>query len=132
MTLFEWLKLLHVGSVVLSVSGFILRGYWMMTDNPLLRRRPAKVLPHIVDIFLLGSAIGMLVLWRVSPFQMGWISAKIAGLLVYIALGMAALRYGKTRRQRVIAWLLALCTVAYIVTVAYSKDPLGFFRPLVG
>ena len=122
---FEWLKLLHVCSAILSISGFAMRGYWMATGNHLLALRPVKVLPHVVDSLLLGSAIGMLLLWHANPFQYGWLTAKMVALLVYIALGMIALRFGRTRRVRVTAFCLALLTVGYIVSVAYSKSALG-------
>jgi len=124
-TLFEGLKHLHMGCAFLSIAGFTLRGYWMLTGSPLLRRRPAKVLPHITDTLLLASAVAMLFIWQVSPHQSGWLMAKIIALLVYIGLGMVALRFGKSRKVRVNAWLLALITVGYIVSVAYSKSPWG-------
>lgn len=126
---FEWLKLLHASSALLSISGFALRGYWMLTGNPRLRSRPARVLPHILDTLLLASAIGMLVIWRANPFEFSWLSAKIAALLCYICLGMVAFRFGKTRRIRVIACGMALLVAAYIVAVAFSKSPWG---PLAG
>ena len=126
MMLFVWLKMAHVSSALLSISGFALRGYWMLTDNPLLQRRLTRVLPHIVDTLLLGSAIAMLFVWQADPLQLPWLIAKIVGLLLYIGLGMVALRFGKTRRQRAIAFALALLTAAYILSVAYSKSPLGF------
>ena len=127
MSLFEYLKILHVGCAFFSVGGFALRGYWMLTGNPLLRRRPVRILPHVVDTLLLASAVGMLALWRLSPLQADWLLAKIFALLVYIALGMVALRFGRTRLVRVSAWLAAMTTAAYILSVAYSKNPLGFF-----
>lgn len=122
---FEWLKLLHAGSALLSISGFALRGYWMLTGNPRLRSRPARVLPHILDTLLLASAIGMLVIWQANPFEFSWLSAKIAALLCYIGLGMVAFRFGKTRRVRVIACGMALLVAAYIVAVAFTKSPWG-------
>lgn len=125
MMLFVWLKMAHVGSALLSIGGFALRGYWMLTDNPLLQRRLTRVLPHIIDTLLLGSAIGMLLVWQADPLQLPWLIAKIVGLLLYIGLGMVALRLGKTRRQRAAAFGLALLTAAYILAVAYSKSPLG-------
>jgi uncharacterized membrane protein SirB2 len=127
MVLVSTLKLIHVSCAFLSIGGFALRGYWMLTGNPLLRRRMAKTLPHIVDTTLLGSAIAMLWIWELSPLQIDWLSAKLLGLLLYIALGMVALRFGKTRRQKVGAWLLALLCAGYIISVAYSKTPWPFF-----
>lgn len=126
---FEWLKLLHASCALLSISGFALRGYWMLSGNPCLRSRPARVLPHILDTLLLASAIGMLVIWQANPFEFAWLSAKIAALLCYIGLGMVAFRFGRSRRVRVTAFALALLVVAYIVAVAFSKSPWG---PLAG
>lgn len=131
MTLLEGLKLTHVTCAFLSIAGFALRGYWMLGGSPLLQGRPAKVLPHVVDTVLLGSAVAMLVVMRLSPFALPWLTAKIAALLLYIGLGMVALRFGRTRGSRVCAWLLALATAAYMVSVAYSKNPWGFFATLV-
>jgi uncharacterized membrane protein SirB2 len=125
--LFNSIKTIHVLSAAASIAGFILRGYWMFTANTLLNSRSAKTLPHIIDTILLGSAVGMLLIWQVSPFSMGWLSAKIVALLVYIGLGMVALRFGKTRRVRVSCWLLALLVAAYIVSVALTKSAQGFF-----
>jgi uncharacterized membrane protein SirB2 len=124
---FEWLKLIHLSCALLSISGFALRGYWMLTANPLLQARPARVLPHLLDTLLLGSAIWMLALWQLNPFQLNWLSAKIIALLVYIGLGMVALRFGKTRGIRAGAYALALATAAYIVSVAYTKSAAGLF-----
>ncbi len=128
MTLFEPLKLIHIGCAFLSISGFTLRGYWMLTGSSLLQHRLAKVLPHVIDTLLLGSAIGMLLIWRVSPLQLDWLSAKIIALLLYIGLGMVALRFGKSRKVKVNAFLLALLAAGYILSVAYSKSPLGFLQ----
>jgi len=130
MMLFEALKHLHMGCAFLSIAGFILRGYWMLTSSPLLRRRPAKVLPHLIDTLLLASAVGMLLIWQLSPLQSDWLIAKILALLVYIGFGMVALRFGKSMKTRVNAWLLALLAAAYIVSVAYSKSPWGFLQGL--
>jgi len=127
MTSFDLLKTLHMVCALASIVGFAVRGYWMLGDNPLLQRRLARVLPHIVDTLLLASAVGMLIIWRLSPLDADWLIAKILALLVYIGLGMVALRFGPTRQIRLVAWLAALTTAAYIVTVAYSKSPLGLF-----
>ena len=125
MSNFELLKLVHMTCAFLSIGGFSLRGYWMITDNPRLRRRATRVLPHILDTLLLGSAIGMLVIWQMNPLVLGWLSAKIIALLVYIGLGMVAFRFGRTQRVRMAAFGLALLTAGYIVAVAYTKSPLG-------
>lgn len=119
------LKHLHVACVALSATGFVLRAYWMLSGSALLRSRAARVLPHLVDSALLASAIALAVLMRQYPFEAPWVSAKVAGLLLYIALGAQALR-GHTLRRRLAALAAALCTYAWIVSVALSKNPAGF------
>jgi uncharacterized membrane protein SirB2 len=66
---FEWLKLIHISCAFATITGFALRGYWKLTDNALLELRAAKILPHIIDTLLLGSAVGMLVIWKASPLE---------------------------------------------------------------
>jgi uncharacterized membrane protein SirB2 len=122
---FETLKWLHVTCAFLSFTGFALRGYWMLTDKPWIKHRLTRILPHTVDTVLLTSAILMLYLWQLSPFSVSWLTAKILALLIYIALGMIALRFGKTKTVRACAYILALLTVCYILTVAFTKSPWG-------
>jgi uncharacterized membrane protein SirB2 len=128
--IFSTLKLIHMGCALLSIAGFTLRGYWMLTDNSLLSHRAARIFPHIIDTLLLGSAISMLLVWNINPLELNWLTAKILGLLTYIILGMIALRFGRTKKEKGIAWLLALLSAGYIVSVAYSKNPLGLFALL--
>jgi uncharacterized membrane protein SirB2 len=122
---YEVLKQLHISCALLSVSGFALRGYWLMQGDPRLSHRLTRILPHIIDTVLLGSAVAMLVVLNVSPFALDWLGAKLAALLAYIGLGMVALRFGRSRRVRIGAFWLALATGLYIISVAYSKSPMG-------
>ena len=61
-----------------------------------------------------------------------WIAAKIIGLFAYIALGMVALRFGRTKAVRATAWIAAMLTFGYIVSVAVTKDPRGILSTLIG
>ncbi|MEK7779136.1 MAG: SirB2 family protein [Pseudomonadota bacterium] len=118
------LKMLHVSSVVISYSLFFLRGIWLMQDSNNLRQRWVKVLPHVIDTILLTSAIALAVLIQQDPLNNAWLTAKVIGLLIYILLGMIAIRFGKTKKTRIAAWIGAQCVFIYIVLVALSKNPL--------
>ena len=120
---YELLKSVHQASAFLSLGGFALRGYWMLRDHPLLQRRLTKTIPHVIDTLLLGTALGMLYVWQLNPFEVSWLSAKIIALLVYIILGMVALRFGRTKKIRAVAWGAALLTVCYIISVAFTRSP---------
>jgi uncharacterized membrane protein SirB2 len=120
------LKHLHVTFVVISITGFFLRGIWMLTDSPLLDRRWVRVVPHVNDTLLLAAAIGLSVVQQQYPFVHGWVTAKVLGLLAYIGFGLFALRRGRSKRVRAGFWLAAMICFAYIVSVALTKDPRGF------
>jgi uncharacterized membrane protein SirB2 len=119
------LKHFHITCVILSGTGFALRGWWSITGSPRLRARLTRILPHIVDSCLLASAIGLAVMAEQYPFVHGWLTAKVLGLLTYIGLGAVALRPARPKGVRVAAFVGALATLAYIVSVALSKNPLG-------
>lgn len=117
------LKTVHVSCVVASYALFFARGVWMIRASPVLAARWVKVLPHVVDTVLLGSAIAMAVVIRQYPFTAGWLTAKLVALVVYIGLGMVALKYGATRRTRIVAWVAAQAVFFYIVAVALTRRP---------
>ncbi|HEX6792538.1 MAG TPA: SirB2 family protein [Casimicrobiaceae bacterium] len=124
------IKLIHQSAVTLSFAGFLARGIGMLRDASWIRHRIAKTFPHLVDTVLIVSAIALAWMLRLTPTNAPWIAAKIAGLVVYIALGLVALRFGRTKTVRAGAWIAAMLTFAWIVSVAITKDPRGFFAAL--
>jgi len=116
------LKYLHLSCVVLSGTGFLLRGVWMMQGSPMLARLWVRVLPHVVDTMLLASAIALAVTTGQYPLAHGWLTAKVLGLIAYIILGSIALKRGRTRGIRITAYGGALLAFAYIVAVALTKS----------
>jgi len=120
----EYIKTLHITCAMLSLCGFSGRGILMIRQSPALYARWLKITPHINDTVLLVSAILLASQWGWSALQMHWILAKIIALLVYITLGTIALRAGRSQSIRITAWLAALATFGYIVSVAITKNPL--------
>ena len=92
-----------------------------------LQQRWVKITPHVVDSLLLASAIALAFLESISPVSQPWLAAKIIALLIYILLGMVALKYGKSIQLRITAWLGALVCVGYILAVAFTKSPKVFW-----
>lgn len=123
----ETVKWLHVSCALLSGGGFFARGILMLRDSPWLQARVVKIVPHVVDTLLLLSAIALATQWGWAALQMPWLLAKIVALLVYIALGVVALRAGRSKAQRTVAWCAAMLVFAYIVAVALSKNPWPIF-----
>lgn len=120
---FAVLKMIHIGSVLLSYSLFFIRGIWMIQGSASLQWRWVKILPHVIDTVLLSSAIALAVIIQQNPLHDTWLTAKVTGLLIYIGLGMVALRFGKTRGIKIGAWIAAQCIFIYIILVALTKSP---------
>jgi uncharacterized membrane protein SirB2 len=119
-------KLVHQSAVALSLTGFFVRGPAALAGASWVRGRAAKTLPHIVDSVLLLSALTLAWMLRLDPVNAPWLLAKIIGLVVYVGLGVVALRPGNPRPVRAAAWVGALVTALWIVSVAITKNPLGF------
>lgn len=118
------LKLTHVGCVAISYALFVVRGVWMMRGSGLLQARWVRVVPHAVDTILLASAVALAMAIHQYPVADGWLTAKVTGLLLYIALGTIALKRGRTRGVRIAAGLAAQAVYFYIVAVALTRRPL--------
>lgn len=120
------LRMIHIGCAILTIALFVLRGGLMLAGAPLLRSLPLRILPHVVDTVLLASAVMLTIIVHQYPFVQAWLTTKVVLLVVYIALGSIALKRGRTRPVRVVAFVAALATVLFLVSVARTHDPLGF------
>jgi len=125
---YSLLKSLHLTTIALTLALFFLRGVWMMASSPRLQARWVRIVPHINDSLLLASGISLAVLMQQYPLVHGWLTAKFFALILYIVLGTFALKRGKTRGQRIAAWVAALLVFGYMVAVAITHDPFPFLQ----
>lgn len=116
------LKLIHQSTAILSIGGFVLRGGLMLAGSGLLRRRWMRTWPHLIDTLLLVSGVWMALNLHFTPANSPWLTAKIVALLLYIGLGFVALRLGRTRGQRALAFAAALACFGYIGLVALNRS----------
>jgi uncharacterized membrane protein SirB2 len=118
------LKIFHITCVVVSISGFFLRGLILFLKPELLQPRWIRIVPHIIDSLLFFSGIGLAVGMHYLPWLHHWLLAKMAALLVYIALGHVVLgrRHEFSTAVRFVCWLLALAAASYMVYVARTRQ----------
>ncbi|MCW8908270.1 MAG: SirB2 family protein [Sedimenticola sp.] len=121
--LYYWIKELHVATVVFTVSFFSIRLIWMYTGSRLVNRPWVRRLSQANDSLLLVAGITLAVMSHQYPLVMSWLTAKLAVLILYIILGMFALRWAPTRNSRLLFGVLALASVGYIVAVALTRTP---------
>lgn len=121
------IKHIHLTAIVISLVLFIYRFYGAVQDVPRIRQAKwLKFTPHIVDTILLVSAIALAVKLGVSPGENSWLLAKIIALVLYIVMGSFAIKRGKTRQAKLISGIIAILIFAYIISVAITKNALGF------
>ena len=120
-------KLIHQSAVALSLTGFFVRGAASLSGATWVQIRLAKTLPHLIDTVLLLSALTLAWMLSLTPANAPWLMAKVVGLVAYVALGVIAMRPTRSRRVRVAAWLAAMATAGWIVSVAITKSAWGVF-----
>jgi uncharacterized membrane protein SirB2 len=74
----------------------------------------------------LATGIGLLVMLNLNPMQRPWLLAKFVALLAYVGLGMVAFRFGRTQEIRLVAYVGALASFAFVVGAAIAKSPLSW------
>jgi len=124
------LRNVHIACAILTITLFVLRGSLMLANSAWQQNVVLRYLPHAVDTVLLTTALMLTTVIQQYPFAVSWLTAKVVLLVAYIVLGSIALKRGRTRQVRVVAFVAALATVAFLVSVARAHHPLGIFAGL--
>lgn len=119
-------KHLHMLAVVLSGLLFLLRGVGVQLSARWPMAAPVRFTSYAIDTVLLLSAISLAVMLGQYPFVHGWLTVKVLLLVVYIVLGVFALKRGRTRGAKLGFLIAALAVYAFIISVARTHHPLGF------
>ena len=120
------IKLIHMSTAFISISLFMLRGFWVFRESPMMTKKWVKILPHVNDTVLLITAIFLTMGINQYPFTHDWLTAKLIALFFYIGFGMFALKRAKELKNKVMFFILALLTFSYIVGVALTRTA-GWF-----
>jgi len=123
-------KYLHITCAAISILGFFCRGALLLSGSTLPLRPVVRRFTDSNDALLLLAAIALVVATGQYPFVVPWVTAKVLALFLYVGLGVVSFRYAHSRLVRMAAWLGALGVAGYIVSVAVSKNPYGFFTLL--
>ena len=119
------IKFVHVACVVLSGSLFAARGLLALAGSRLANHAIVRYVSYAIDTTLLTAALMLTSILHQYPFVQSWLTAKVLLLLVYIVLGVFALRRGRTRTIRAACFIAALAVFLFIVSIAGAHDPRG-------
>lgn len=126
------IKQFHIFVALLSGSIFALRGAFMLAGAKWPQALPVKWLSYAVDTALLTAALMLLTILPWAMFANGWLLAKVLLIVVYVVLGVFALRRGRTRRTRALCYVLALLVFGAIYGIARAHHPLGVLLRVMG
>ena len=115
------IKLIHMSTAFISISLFLLRGFWVYRGSPMMNKKWVKIVPHVNDTILLITAAILAFATQQYPFIDSWLTAKFTALIIYIMLGMFALKRAKELKNKVIFFVLSLLMFGYIVGVALTR-----------
>ena len=116
-------KTAHMTFAGITLVGFVIRGWWMWRDSPLLHNRWTRILPHVNDSLLLAAGLWLAFRLQQYPLTHGWLTAKLLALIAYIVMGSIALKRGRTKRIRMAAFATSLLIFSYIVGAALKHNP---------
>lgn len=120
------IKWVHIAAVFASGTVFLLRGLLLQAGQPrIAMAAPVRYLSYSIDTVMLTAAFMLLTILPTAMFANGWLTVKVALLVVYIVLGTFALRRARTQQLRLACFLLALLVFAFMLTIARGHHPLG-------
>ncbi|MEN1940478.1 SirB2 family protein [Luteimonas sp. MJ174] len=120
------IKMVHVSTVIASGLLFALRG--LLVQAGMQRwalAAPVRYTSYAIDTTLLTAALMLLTILPGAMFGNGWLAMKLVLLVVYVVLGVFALRRGRTPRARIASYLAALAVFGFIYSIARTHHPGG-------
>lgn len=117
------IKLLHLVTVVISITLFTFRFALLQTRPTALKMRWLRVLPHINDSALLLFAGLLCVILRQAPGITPWLSEKVTLVVLYILAGMFTMKWAKRRPAQFAWFMIAVSLFGSALYLAVTKTP---------
>lgn len=130
MEFYPQVKWTHVHAVMCSGAFFALRGGTTLLGARWPRHWLPKYTSYAIDTVLLTSATMLFSMLPGAMFANGWLATKLVLLVLYVALGILAMREKRSRAQRAICYAAALATFAFMFGIARMHHPAGWLLRL--
>ena len=108
----------HAIVALLSVVVYLIRGFWMLTNNPAVTGKAALASASLSMLLLLVTGLWLALISTTHGVD-SFVIIKAVGLIVYVVLGVIALKPGLSKATATILWLAGLAT--FIYTFLYAK-----------
>lgn len=126
MEFYPQVKWTHVHAVICSGIIFTLRGGAALLGAKWPQHWLPRYGSYTVDTILLTTATMLFSMLPKGMFANGWLTFKVSLVVVYVILGVFAMRPKRTQAQRAVFYVLALTTFAFIFGIARMHHPAGW------
>ena len=113
----------HMAIAMLSVILFYIRCFSRMGSGKLAKNKLVFIGSHSIDTLLLISAITLVFMAKINPFEQLWLLEKIVLVVIYIAIGIISAKQTNTlpKIMYVVVNTLVILAIGYLAT---AKSPL--------
>jgi uncharacterized membrane protein SirB2 len=120
-------KAVHVGAVLVSGLVFLTRGLLVQAGRERWAQlAPVRFASYAIDTVLLTAALMLVAMLPGAAFGNHWLTVKVALVIVYIVLGVLALRRAATRRARAACLVAAVVVYVLVIGIALAHHPRGW------
>ena len=120
------IKQFHIGIALLSGFIFAIRGAFVLGGATWPRAAAVRWTSYTIDTTLLTAAAMLLTILPAGMFANGWLTAKIAFLVAYVGLGIAAFRPARGNGARTALVVAAVLCFLQVYGIARAHDPWGW------
>lgn len=125
------IRFVHILAISLSGGLFALRGMGALAGMRWPQWATVRYLSYSIDTVLLTAALMLVTILPGTMFANGWLTVKLVLVVVYVVLGVLALRRGRTRGMRAGCYAAAVLVFIAIVGIARVHHPLGWLLPIL-
>lgn len=122
------IKMIHIALALLSGGLFAVRGAGVLAGMRWPHWLPVRWTSYAIDTSLLTAALMLLTVLPGAVFANGWLTAKLVLLVVYVVLGVFAIKRARTKTTKAICYVAALATFGMVYTIARAHHPLGWLH----
>ena len=126
MEFYPQVKAVHVHAVMASGALFALRGGASVAGAHWPRHWLPRYASYTIDTVLLTAATMLFAMLPGAMFANGWLATKLVLVVVYVVLGVFAMRPGRSQRTRALCYIAALLVFAQVYGIARAHNPLGW------
>ena len=108
----------HMAIAMLSVILFYVRAFSRMGSGHLAKNKVVMIGSHSIDTLLLVSALTLIFMAKINPFEQYWLLEKIVLVVIYIGIGAKSARQTKmtVKLAYVLVNTVVILAIGYLAT----------------